>query len=66
MDWIKCENRLPTEEKFVLTFSELGIRTLAIFTIRNEKYWIEANGFSLDLDTLNVTHWMPLPEPPKE
>ena len=66
MEWISVKERLTKEEIFVLTFSSLGIRKLGIFTIKNQKYWIEGNGFSLELDTLKVTHWMPLPDKPKE
>jgi hypothetical protein len=68
--WISVEERLPEPYKKVLTirkgFSEAG---RYIYSLDSTTLWIDNtlvwNG---DLKTWKnaVTHWMPLPEPPKE
>ena len=52
--WISVEDRLPEERKRVLVYNEGGI-TIAW---RDKGEW--------DDIFLNVTHWQPLPEPPKD
>lgn len=59
--WIPVTERLPEEMKTVLAWTPMGeFSETAMWTgIRWEKTW--------DFDTIySVTHWMPLPEPPKE
>jgi len=52
--WIPVTERLPKEEKTVLAFGTLGVAWL---DWRHDNKWCCYGG---------VTHWMPLPEPPKE
>ena len=59
--WIPVTDRLPEEMKPVLAWTPMGefLETAMWTGIRWEKTW--------DFDTIyTVTHWMPLPEPPKE
>lgn len=59
--WIPVTERLPEEMKPVLAWTPMNeFMETAMWTgIRWEKTW--------DFDTIyTVTHWMPLPEPPKE
>ena len=59
--WIPVTERLPEEMKTVLAWTPMGefLETAMWTGIRWEKTW--------DFDTIyTVTHWMPLPEPPKE
>jgi hypothetical protein len=66
--WIPVTERLPEPETDVLTFCCGNIdiltyrynrRGLACFMFRDDcGYWKETFG--------KITHWMPLPEPPKE
>lgn len=66
MEWISVEDRLPEDENTVLCFYNFGshvemsfIGTLCYFTFDSTPHWQhESTG-------LHVTHWMPLPEPPK-
>ena len=58
-DWISVEDRLPEEHKDVLFFDELGIGG---GVLRNSE-WEDWNSNELNE---TVTHWQPLPEPPKE
>ena len=69
--WISVEDRLPNNEKPVLVYygfmrnknASTGLRytgTLSYFCFDHKPHWQhESTG-------LVVTHWMPLPEPPKE
>lgn len=62
--WIPCSERLPKECEDVLVFDSLGNTT---FTGHYNKYdgW-DVDGFSALVYDFNITHWMPLPEPPEE
>lgn len=75
MEWIKCSDRLPEIDKKVLTLIE-NSRVIGEFIGDEwiEHYWIDIpkkrfmNSYS-DLQQYvneNITHWMPLPEIPKE
>lgn len=74
--WISVADRLPEENKNVLLFSKETGNVIgkynngAFFTEMS----IRSNGnkelgtyieFSYNILNLNVTHWMPLPEPPQ-
>lgn len=65
MEWISVEDRLPKQvenyfdSKNVLVCSEYGEVFISWFKF-------DFNGWDLTLNyQVNVTHWMPLPEPPK-
>lgn len=61
--WISVKDRLPENRKLVLAIDEFGEMAVCeakidyqyIFMLYNTSHQIK-----------NVTHWMPLPEPPKE
>lgn len=66
MEWISVNDRLP----------EVGVRVLCARTqtsMAGTRYLDQTVGYitggsrwSCRMDWINVTHWMPLPEPPKE
>jgi hypothetical protein len=62
MEWISVKDRLPEKEDDVLAYEfrgDISISYISGNDWRNlESGWI--------LDESHVTHWMPLPEPPKE
>lgn len=70
--WISIEERLPIECGPVLCYArdtsgEGNVRILG--TLRNGEFWflqVDGTQFSFPNLCLEVTHWMPLPEPPKE
>lgn len=54
--WISVKDRLPEKDEYVLCFCNIGDGFQAIFHYGKERKF----------DGTAVTHWMPLPEPPKE
>lgn len=60
-EWISVEERLPKEFETVLVFCDTGVRKFQCVSemiAPNGKRWSAVCGF-------HVTHWMPLPIPPK-
>ena len=57
--WISVKDRLPEEGEDVLTYRGSGYRVEALESV-SRKYW-ENDIFCY----YPVTHWMPLPQPPK-
>lgn len=57
--WISVKDRLPDPNNFVLTIDKLGFFYMDSVN-KNGKWDEQDGGFN------PVTHWMPLPEPPKE
>ena len=57
-EWISVKDRLPEIGKLALVYGSSGSMTVARHVAGNE--WVVPGIFS------RVTHWMPLPEPPKE
>jgi hypothetical protein len=58
--WIPVSERLPEDNKKVLVLLVSKIEVIAI--LRNNVWLVSWNHVTLN----RVTHWMPLPEPPKE
>lgn len=75
-EWISVEEKLPEndwgkhwkERKYYLVYTKpSGLMNVAVFGYKEHEWWIDQNS-SCVLDKSNykeVTHWMPLPEPPK-
>lgn len=67
--WHRVEEELPESGEFgkiVLACNDVGTVNAAFLSSRGK--WYAANNTMYDAWTWmpNVTHWMPLPEPPKE
>ena len=58
--WIPVSERLPDENKRILVLLSSKISVVAY--IRQNVWYVAWNQAPLN----HVTHWMPLPEPPKE
>ena len=58
--WISVEDRLPEADTDVLTLRTIGTMDVEVYH-EDEVAWTW-DGYSKGF----VTHWMPLPEPPKE
>lgn len=55
--WISVKDRLPEHEDDYLVCFDDGFIAITFY---------KKNGWELWADSGDVTHWMPLPEPPKE
>lgn len=55
--WISVHERLPKPLKQAIIFNKYGDMTIGTYT---EWGWITPDYFR------EITHWMPLPTPPKE
>jgi len=55
--WIPVEERLPQETQRCIVVSKCGEMAFAIY---------KGNGFQYPHYMGKATHWMPLPQPPKE
>ena len=64
MEWIKVEDRVPVE-----TFTGLVPSTIVLCFGNGGRFFtaIYADGYFMDSygDEASVSHWMPLPDPPK-
>jgi len=58
MEWISVKDRLPNKV-YVLCCNSNSLPFIACFGVWGN-YWACSG------ERTNVTHWMPLPEPPKE
>lgn len=62
-EWVSVKERLPASEQEVLFFLNheifLGYRSLAKWWIKHDQ---ECRGFAYR----QITHWMPLPDPPEK
>lgn len=63
--WISVEYRLPEDQRSVLTVNGHGeIRIMGLWSKRGDEWtWVHNDRM---MHYNDITHWMPLPEPPKE
>lgn len=63
--WIPVTERLPEEGEFVLVYGDLypNKHDGGVIAVSKRMDWNYWQGFGRER---NITHWMPLPEPPKE
>ena len=66
MEWISVKDRLPDDETPILLKLEKEILKSNMHSgyYKEGKPFIVASVFAFDAP--KITHWMPLPEPPKE
>lgn len=62
-EWISVKDRLPEPWKPVLIYSRHDFCESALYIGVSGKWRVTWNHEMLDADS--VTHWMPLPQPPK-
>ena len=74
MEWIKCSERMPDVHERGMIFRRGRIRIAQLIctdinnlldTTRDTFAW-DIDGYDLVMHRNEVSHWMPLPEPPKE
>lgn len=72
MDWIKIEDQVPEDGQVVITYFDLLNNKIEIAIYKNlvgtedkmfgHNLFYNKSGWLTD----DVTHWMPLPDPPKD
>ena len=71
MEWISVEDRLPAHrDKILITDGKLMATIDIDMESGDERKWLDPFGFNghafeCFIEWADVTHWMPLPEPPK-
>ena len=66
-EWISVEERLPEESGAYLAHTALRNISVLDYSARHELFY-SFDSYSTDMAesfAIGVTHWMPLPEPPK-
>ena len=63
--WISVEERLPNIDAEVLIYADEGLYDVAQYS-GGERFWTLERNPDCWVTASGVTHWMPLPEPPKE
>lgn len=64
--WIPVTERLPEKDADVLCCRGNHIGALRdVYTYKGDGKWEDSYGFWNYTDIEGITHWMPLPEPPK-
>jgi len=64
MEWISVKDRLPDDVfDFVIAYADGAMSTIG-YSKKNGFY--EVYPIKVQLCICDITHWMPLPEPPKE
>lgn len=67
-NWISVKDRLPKKQNPVLVYCETEEQSVYIAHFDKDlEYWLSEVEYLTQnwCKTLNVTHWQPLPEPPK-
>lgn len=59
--WISCSERMPDNNHDVLFFDVCGYIRIGWFSADDRSWFTSDDGCCME-----VTHWMPLPEPPQE
>jgi len=70
MDWIDIKKELPKDNSTVIVFdTEYESVSEVLYNSKyfNQKgFWLNENGGEYEHEYTEVTHWMYLPEPPKQ
>lgn len=62
-EWVSVKDRLPQAKETVLAYEAAFDSMSMAYRLPNTEEWIDTGDYyALDA----VTHWMPLPKPPKE
>ena len=72
MEWISVEDRMPPKETYVLVYCNSGENSCIAFAMNFGRYFVMTDDvgyknteWKTPIDS-EITHWMPMPEPPKE
>ena len=65
MEWMSIKDKLPKRNKAVLILTDYGKMATAYLNTRKHPSWGWVDWMRSEHTYGSVTHWMPLPEPPK-
>lgn len=66
-DWIKCSEQMPDDEQECLVQTHSGCRYISFYDEHTGLFFDSPGGNQINcIEHILVTHWMPLPEPPKD
>ncbi len=69
MEWISVKDKLPPENESVLVVVHgyrRGFEPISLVEISSYSHDFDFIFDDLPISRIDVTHWMPLPEPPEE
>ena len=70
-NWINVKDQLPPDDESVLVYVNDNIRifsyVVSYLVDMRAHWWVDESGdYHSDIADGDVTHWMPLPQPPSE
>lgn len=65
-EWIPCREMLPEVEKDVIVYTKAWEEHIQIAHIMGDGIMWELSDGEFYFPMFDVTHWMPLPEPPEK
>ena len=70
-NWINVKDQLPPDDESVLVYVNGNIRifsyVVSYLVDMRAHWWVDESGdYHSDIADGDVTHWMPLPQPPSE
>ena len=64
--WISVKDRLPKESGHVLVFTDCNMIYMVPFSAKHQLFNVRDTDKSCRTAIKGITHWMPLPDQPKE
>ena len=63
-EWISVDDRLPEESGYYLVFADIGRNEVLSYSKKYQAFNAYDDSYS-ESNVIPVTHWMPMPNPPK-
>ena len=63
-EWISVDDRLPEESGYYLVFEDIGRSEVLSYSKKYQAFNAYDDSYS-ESNVIPVTHWMPMPNPPK-
>lgn len=62
MKWTRVKDKMPTDYDYYIIHGDFGV---TVATLYKGTFYREIDEYNDPAECINVTHWMPLPKPPK-